>query len=53
MVVLSLPDAWQNWNLEMWVFEGTGKPKYPEETSRSKGENQQQTQPTYGVDAGI
>ena len=22
-------------------------------TSRSKGENQQQTQPTYGVDAGI
>ena len=37
----------------MLVFEGREKPEYPEKTSRSKGENQQQTQPTYGVDAGI
>ena len=28
-------------------------PEYRRKTSRSKGENQQQTQPTYGVDAGI
>ena len=28
------------------------KTRLPEKTSRSKGENQQQTQPTYGVDAG-
>ena len=52
-MVLSLPDSWSNWNLEMWVFEETGKPEYPEKTSRSKGENQQETQPTYGVDAAI
>ena len=31
----------------MLVFEETGKPEYPEK------KNQQQTQPTYGVDAGI
>ena len=53
-VVLHLPDSWSNWNLEMLVFEERGKPEYPEKkTSRSKGENQQQTQPTFGVDAGI
>ena len=28
-------------------------PEYRRKTSRSKGENQQQTQPTYGVDVGI
>ena len=36
-------------------FWGEGKTRVPVEnwTSRSKGENQQQTQPTYGVDVGI
>ena len=38
----------------MLVFEERGKPEHPEKkTSRSTGENQQQTQPTCGVDAGI
>ena len=32
----------------MLFSEERGKPEYPEKTSRSKGENQQQTQPTYG-----
>ena len=41
------------WNLEVLVFKERGKPQYPEKTSRSKGENQQQTQPTSGVDARI
>ena len=49
----SSPDSWSNWNLEMLVFEERGKAEYPEKTFRSKGENQQQTQPTYGVDARI
>ena len=35
------------------IFEERGKPEYPEKTSRSKGENKKQTQPTYGDDAGI
>ena len=52
-VVLCLPDSRSNWNLEMLVFEERGKLEYPEKTSRSKGENQQQTQPTYGVKAAI
>ena len=35
-------------------FWGEGEPEYREKkTSQSKGENRQQTQPTYGVDAGI
>ena len=52
-MVLRLPGSWSNWNLEMLVFEErkTGVPG--EKTSRGKGENQQQTQPTYGVDARI
>ena len=29
-VVLSLPDSWSNWNLEISVFEERGKPEYPE-----------------------
>ena len=38
----------------MLVFEERGKPEYPEKkTSWSKGENQQETQPTYGVKARI
>ena len=52
-MVLHLPDSWSNWNLKMLVFEERGKPEYPGKTSQSKGENQQQTQPTYGVDARI
>ena len=52
-MVLRLPDSWSNWNLEMLVFEERGKQEYPENTSWSKGENQQQTQPTYGVVAGF
>ena len=43
-----------NWNFEELVFEERGKSEYPEKkASGSKGENQQQNQPTYGVDAGI
>ena len=33
----------------MLVFEERGKPEYPEKNIRGRGENQQQTQPTYGV----
>ena len=40
-------------DMEMLVFEERGKPEYRRKTSRSKGENQQQTRPTYGVDTGI
>ena len=36
----------------MLVFEERGKPEYPEKTSRSKEENEQQTQPTYDVGSG-
>ena len=45
-MVLRLPDSWSNWNLEMFWFLRRGE-------NRSKGQNQQQTQPTYGVDAKI
>ena len=38
-----------NWNLEMLVFEERGKPEYPEKILSEQGENQQQTQPTYGA----
>ena len=41
-----------NWNLEMLVFEERENRSTQRKTSQSKGENQQQTQPTYGVDAG-
>ena len=34
-------------------FWGEGKPEYRRKISQSKGENQQQTQPTYGLDARI
>ena len=43
----------QNLNLEMLVFEERGNQSTQRKTSRSKGENQQQTQPTYGIHAGI
>ena len=52
-----LPDSWSNWNLELLAFEegrgGRGKEYLVEKISQSNGENQQQTPPTYGVDAGI
>ena len=41
-----------SWNLELLVFkERAGKLEYMflEKTSQSKGENQQQTQTTYGI----
>ena len=49
---LQLINSWlsnsrSNWNLEMLVFENGAKPENPEKSPRSKGENQQQTQPTY------
>ena len=41
-----------NWNLEMLVFVEGGKPEYPEKNPRSRDENQQQTQPSFGVNSG-
>ena len=41
-----------NWNLEMLVFEEGRKPENPEKNPQSKGENQQQTQPTYDAGSG-
>ena len=41
-----------NWNLKLLVFVEGGKPEYPEKNSRSKDENQQQTQPTYDAETG-
>ena len=41
-----------NWNLEMLIFEEGGKPENPEKNPRSKGENKQQTQPTYDAGSG-
>ena len=40
-----------NWNLEMLVFVEGGKLEYPEKNPQSRDENQQQTQPTYGVNS--
>ena len=42
-----------NWNLEVLVFEERENRSTRRKTSRSREENQQQTQPTYGVNAGI
>ena len=43
-----------NWSLEMLVFKERGKPENPEKSlSEQERENQQQTQPTYGVNAGV
>ena len=49
--LLRLTNPWRsdprsNWNLQMLVFDERGKLDYPEKTSWSKDENQQQTQPT-------
>ena len=40
-MVLSLPDSWSNWNLEILVFEERGKPEYPE-----KNLSEQRREPT-------
>ena len=40
-----------NWNLEMLVFEERGKPEYLEKNLSSREENQEQTQPTYGIES--
>ena len=37
IVVLHLPDAWSNWNLEMLVFEERGKLEYPEKNLLEQG----------------
>ena len=43
-----------NWNLKVLVFKEREKPEYPEKNLSGQGsQNQQQTQPTYDVDAGI
>ena len=41
-----------NWNLEVLVFEERGNRSTWRKTSRSKDENQQQTQPTYDAESG-
>ena len=51
-MVLRLPDSWSNWNLEKMDFEERENRSTRRKTSRSKGENQQQPQPIYGVHAG-
>jgi len=34
---LRLPGSWSNWNLEILVFEETGKPEYPEKNLSEQG----------------
>ena len=45
--------SWSNWNLEMLIFEKRGKLEYPQKTFQSKGENEQQTQPTWYSHLGL
>ena len=52
VVVVVVVVSRSNWNLEMLVFVEGGKPKYPEKNPRSRDENQQQTQPSFGVNSG-
>ena len=40
-----------NWNLEILIFEERGNRSTRRKTSRSKDENQQQTQPTYDAES--
>ena len=42
-----------NWNLKVLVFKQKIKPEYPEKNLQEQGREQQQTQPTYDVDARI
>ena len=41
-----------NWKLAVLVFAERGKLEYPEKNLSEKGEDQQQTQPTYGAGTG-
>ena len=51
--LVALKHSGSNWNLEMLVFEETGKPEYPEKNlSEQREENQQQTQPTHDAQSG-
>ena len=50
---MSVRSRYLNWNLKVLVLEKRGNPRAWRKTSGSKGKNQQQTQPTYGVDARI
>ena len=43
------PLSWSNWNLEMLGFCGGRKTREPKEKPLKQGENQRQTQPTYGT----
>ena len=52
-MVLRLPDSWSNWIWKCWFLRRGENRSTRTKTFRSKGENQQQNQPTYGVDAGI
>lgn len=40
------------WNLGMLVFVKAGKPEKLEKNSRNRDKNQQQIQPTYGINTG-
>ena len=54
-MVPRLPTSGSNWNnffLET-VFEERGNQSTQRKTSQSKGENQEQSQPTHGVDTGF
>ena len=48
LMVPCLPGSWSHWKLVMLIFEegGGGNWSTQRKTSWSKGENQQQTQPT-------
>ena len=42
-----LDNSRSNWNLEMLVFEGRGKPEYPEKNLSEQGREQQTTNSTH------
>ncbi len=48
VALLDPTDSRSNWNSEVLILVEGGKPEKPEKNPRSKDENQQQTQPTYG-----
>ena len=50
-MVISPMKSGSNCNLDMLVYEERVKPEYPEKNLSSREENQQQTQPTYGVES--
>ena len=51
-MVLHLPDSWSNWNLGMLVLRRGENWSTQRKSPWSKGENQQQTQPMYGINPG-